>query len=302
MRTDTLFNPKYIPLVQGVANITLIKINLQNQHKTKVQYARAIEASKTCWWHITYTNFYVRCFIKYKATWRSFIPSKVFNRCWLSVCCKASDYSYLNRLYLAADTTINSFIDIKDGIVINLVADTLRVNISPAIMQTLSVSYKLWLQNLQHSTDEALIIMTRFVTCNCTNFSLQFGQASFNELILSTSNECYLYSFRSDKLEQKLVFLFESPPPTDPVLIANKVCNIYVLRIVFCYLGQRLFPTQLFFFFSLKGQIEFLSMTREEFRSQCRPNSIKNNSRKKILSISTRNYIRMIWGLAHSNS
>lgn len=276
MRIDSYFSSKLVPNLQAVLNLTNIQLNLINHLRLENAKSPEILTNyKFAKNDLTQTQTFFSAFLTdFK------IHGNIYNDMQISIQnefnfrCEILDYSYLNVQPMIEDFNFKSFFDFGDNFInSNIITSEIKMRYGPCIGHTIAVSEKNWEQILtdgsRSSTD--LIILTRFVICNDTTIPLLFGQFQTEEAIFLQPKHFCMYSFRSDRLEQKLTFSFNWVK-SNPLLIDKEGVqliqiqeNVLIIKIEKISSSQKKI--------TIKGQVEFLNMTDESFVINYKPES-----------------------------
>lgn len=272
MRIDSYFSSKLVPNLQAVLNLSNIQLNLINHLRLEnLKSPEILSNYKFAKNDLTQTQTFFSAFLtEFK------IHGNIYNDMQISIQnefnfrCEILDYSYLNVQPMIEDFNFKSFFDFGDNFInSSIVTSEIKLRYGPCIGHTIAVSEKNWDQVLSNGTSTDLIILTRFVICNDTTIPLLFGQFETEEAIFLQPKHFCLYSFRSDRLEQKLTFSFNWVK-SNPLLIDKEGVqlikiqeNVLIIKIEKISSSQKKI--------TVKGQVEFLNMTDESFVINYKP-------------------------------
>lgn len=273
MRIDSYFSSKLVPNLQAVLNLSNIRLNLINHLKLEnTKTPEILKNYKFAKNDLTQTQTFFSAFLTdFKTHGNIYNDMQISIQNEFNFRCEILDYSYLNVQPMIEDFNFKSFFDFGDNFInSNIVTSEIKLRYGPCIGHTIAVSEKNWEQILSsdgNSTD--LIILTRFVVCNDTTIPLLFGQFETEEAIFLQPKHFCLYSFRSDRLEQKLTFSFNWVK-SNPLLIDKEGVqlikiqeNVLIIKIEKISSSQKKI--------TIKGQVEFLNMTDESFVINYKP-------------------------------
>lgn len=208
MRIDSYFNPLLIPKVQIAINLTSFCVQLYNQFKNDTLFVmpkalNGYTADGLIPDNQRFLTFSLENVSVYLATWVYDTAMFDFTS---SVRCNILDYACLTEEALIFPFTLKVTMNLSDTTNINVWTRSINVKFTPAIGHTLAVSAQTWNQtyNAIVSTQPELVIVTRYVICNNTNYNVRFGQAGTEEDILLPSKFLHMYSWRSQKFNQMI--------------------------------------------------------------------------------------------------
>lgn len=209
MRIDSYFNPLLVPKIQIAMKLNSFAVQLYNQFRADLAVTMpetlsgytpdGLLPNNQCFLVFSIENSTI-----YLATWS--YDTAMFDLS-SSVRCDILEYSCLTQEPFILPFSIKITMNIADNITFNVVSKSIQTKFSPSIGHTLAVSAQIWEQtwNLKsYSEPPELIISTRYVICNNTNYNLRFGQAGTEEDILLPSRYLHMYAWRSQKFNQKI--------------------------------------------------------------------------------------------------
>jgi vacuolar protein sorting-associated protein 13B len=184
------------------------------------------------------------------------------------------DYGSMNFVALVDPFCAKMLVDLNhEETNLNFLIDKIPIKFSAGIGHALLISKLLWERNLQVRDSlkvPELILHTKYVICNNTIFPIIFGQHNTNETICLMPWACSLYSFKSEKLEQKIHVAIceknEWSEKSGPVAVNRE--NTEFLHLIdnqyFIISIKSISSTQKKVL--INGQVQIFNMSKETFR------------------------------------
>ncbi|KAJ9586218.1 hypothetical protein L9F63_020127, partial [Diploptera punctata] len=254
MRVDSFFSPHQVPRFQAALNFSLIQVAFYNHIAPSTltkplpaplkQYSIDQMSPESQF----FMSFSLDNATIYLCTWASGDVSVVELSSYVR--CDVVDYAYLMQHCVIEPFQAKAQLTMGNKKTLRCITKTIAIRFGPAIGHTLAVSADLWAQAFKSyenevastSDNECQVIISRYVICNDLSCSLRFGQASTDEDILLGTQECHLYSWRSQKVKSLLrigveegAWVWSQPFPidTDGLQLCDLAdCGNKVVRVI----------------------------------------------------------------------
>lgn len=209
MRVDSYFNPLLVPKIQVALSLTSFCVNFYNQLKPGPFTMPEILTGYTPDGLLPEDQCFMWLIIEkstlYLAKWA--YNTAMFDLA-TSIRCDILDYSCLTQEPFILPFVLKVTMNLADNFNVNIVSKTIQMKFSPSIGHTLAVSSQIWNQTWNSSKSindpPEMIIVTRYIVCNNTNYNLRFGQSNTEEDILLPSRFVHLYTWRSQKIKHMI--------------------------------------------------------------------------------------------------
>ncbi|KAJ6640172.1 Vacuolar protein sorting-associated protein 13B [Pseudolycoriella hygida] len=267
MRIDSIFCPQLVPNVQLVSDISHMSLTIKNNIKMSENSLKSVLGQYTAVGDVNDTHTVAKLNItKLNSHFCLYYDNKMTLQTSFVFSTSVVDYSLLILQPLIEEVNLQFYYENADDIKVHVVADELRIRYGISAGHSLAVTEQIWQQLLTKDVPHNVFVM-RYVICNCTSVPLHFGQHLTEESIYLKPNECCLYAFRTDKLDQQLAFSFGENKwcPSDPLQVGRD--DVQYLKIdedkILTAKIEKISASQRRIV--VKGQIELLNMSEQSF-------------------------------------
>ncbi|XP_037025669.1 vacuolar protein sorting-associated protein 13B isoform X2 [Bradysia coprophila] len=267
IRIDSIFSSVLVPNIQLVTDVSHCSLTIKNNLNLSDGSMKSVLGQFTAVGDASDTH----TVIKFNATKLNshfclFYDNNITLQTSFVFSTNVIDYSYLVMQPLIEDVNIQLYYENTDNVNIHVVTDELRIRYGTSVGHSLAVTEQIWRQMLTNTIPHTIFVM-RYIICNCTSVPLHFGQHLTEESIYLKPNECCLYAFRTDKLEQKIAFSFGENKwcPSDPMCVGKD--DVQFLKMdedrILITKTKKISASQKRIV--VRGQIELLNMSEQSF-------------------------------------
>ncbi|XP_076295219.1 vacuolar protein sorting 13B isoform X2 [Lasioglossum baleicum] len=198
LRIDSYFNSSIIPNIQAALNIGAVHVSMYN-HVNSNMYSNLQPPLKN--YTLKGTMPETQCFMTLEHKEAILVLNRWIDGSTLidvsgTFSVHILDYAHLTMQEMLDPLEARFQLSLSDKTDISLTCSPFSLKLGPTIAHTLAVSAHLWFAFLEEE-NRNMILFTRYVVANDTNFPILFGQSGTGDNTLLESRQCTFYSWKN---------------------------------------------------------------------------------------------------------